>query len=112
MTEKLGSIEWKGRFHYVLAYSYIKSGNPKEALEECDRALSIFIGLDDLKSQRRTLLYKGLAYLEIKKMDEAQRTANKLKEILNQGLNKISIRYYHYLMGMIELEKNNLSKAV
>ena len=45
-------------------------------------------------------------------MDEAQRAAAELKELIESGMNKKAIRYYHHLMGMIELKRENFSKAV
>ena len=45
-------------------------------------------------------------------MDEAQRAAAELKELIESGLNKKAIRYYHHLLGMIELKRKNFSKAV
>ena len=48
----------------------------------------------------------------MKSINEAQETADRLKEMIEQGMNKKLIRNYYTLMGRIELEKNNYSKAV
>jgi tetratricopeptide (TPR) repeat protein len=48
----------------------------------------------------------------MKSMDETQRTADELKEIAEDSLNEKDIRWYYHLMGLIELEKKNISNAV
>jgi len=112
LAEKLGEMRWQGDCHFNLAYSYLKSGNPKETLEECNKAWSSYGEEDYLSGQRRALHYKGLAYLDMRSMNEAQRVADKLKELIERGMNKKHIRYYYYLMGVIELQRENFSKAI
>ena len=53
----------------------------------------------------------GYVYLELNSMSEAQKTADRLKEMTEQSPNKKHIRDYYYLMGMIELKKKNYHKA-
>jgi tetratricopeptide (TPR) repeat protein len=48
----------------------------------------------------------------MKSMDEAKKTAVELKEFIQKGMNKKSIRLYHHLMGMIEFERENFSTAI
>ncbi len=45
-------------------------------------------------------------------MAETPRTADELKEIAEESLNEKDIRWYYHLMGLIELEKKNISNAV
>ena len=45
-------------------------------------------------------------------MDKAHETAEELKELIEEGLNKKFMRNYYHLMGMIELERQNFSKAI
>jgi tetratricopeptide (TPR) repeat protein len=47
-----------------------------------------------------------------KSVDEAQRVAVELRELIEKGIYKKSIRIYHLLMGVIEFEKRNISKAI
>jgi tetratricopeptide (TPR) repeat protein len=48
----------------------------------------------------------------MKSFDEANRVASELKELIEQGLSEKRIRYYHYLIGKIELGKENLNTAI
>jgi len=111
LSEKLGEVEWKSWFHLYLGYIYLKSGNHEEALEEYDKALSIAGEKEMLGFQRAGLWWKGLTYLDMKSIDEALRAADELKEMVEKAMNRKEIRLYHNLMGMIELEKENLPQA-
>jgi serine/threonine protein kinase/Flp pilus assembly protein TadD len=99
--------------HFNLAYLYLKTGNPEEALEECHKMWSSAVEVeDDLLPQKLALYIKGLIYLEMNSMDEAQKTAEELKKLIDQSAIKKHIRYYYHLMGRVELEKGNYSKAI
>ncbi|MDH5203766.1 MAG: protein kinase, partial [Nitrospirota bacterium] len=109
----LGDNWWRICFHIWMGYSYLKSGRPTDALKECDMALSIAPGSDDdLRWQRRALYYKGRAYLALNSVKDAQQAANGIKELVEKGVNKKEMRYYHHLLGLIELEKKNYSRAI
>jgi tetratricopeptide (TPR) repeat protein len=62
--------------------------------------------------QRYAMAHKGVILLELGASDKAQNLAEELKGFILKGLNKKSIRYYHYLQGQIELKKANYSKAI
>ena len=65
-----------------------------------------------LRWQMRILHFKGLAYLQMKSIDEAMRVAEELKKLVQRGLNENYIRFYYHLLGMIELEREEFSKAI
>jgi len=96
----------ENRFRRQCSYVLLASGNPEEALKELDTLLN-----DDIEA-RRALFYKGLAHIKKKSLDEAQRAAYELKELIDQGMNKNLIRRYYHLIGRIELEKENFPKAI
>jgi tetratricopeptide (TPR) repeat protein len=110
--EKAGAkdAEWNGR--QCLAYSYLESGNPVKALEECRKALDISVKLGQLSFQRQTLELEGQVYLALHSLDKAQETADKLKVLIDSGPRKNEIRRYRHLAGLIELDKNNYSQAI
>ena len=58
------------------------------------------------------LYFKGWAQVGMQSMDDAQKTASMLKDMVEKGMNSKEIRLYHHLMGMIELEKENFSRAI
>jgi len=110
-AENLGDMDYQSWFHSYSAYIYTKSENYQKAIEECDKARGA-VEAGALNYQRLALHYKGLAYLEMDLMDEALKTADELRELIDKGLNKKAMRYYYHLMGKIELERNNFSKAI
>jgi tetratricopeptide (TPR) repeat protein len=112
LAKKIDEKELEAIFCIELGYRQLKSGNYKEALEEHDRAWKGFRELNKVFGQRYTLFAKGLTYLEMKSTNEAQRTADELKEMIEAGMNKKEMRYYHNLTGRIELGRGDYSKAI
>jgi serine/threonine protein kinase/Tfp pilus assembly protein PilF len=111
-AQKMGEKNWELNFLQLLSYMHVKSGNIEEALEECNRELKTAVEEKELEMQIDAIHFKGIIYLEMNAMDEAQKTARELKQVIENGLNKKAMRYYYYLMGQIEFERNNYSKAI
>jgi len=112
LSKKYAQKEWESDWHYALASAYLKSGNPEEALKEWNKVWDISVEVENLSRQKRSLHGKGLTYLEIHSMDMAQRTTEELKKIIEQGMIRKHIRYFLHLMGMIELKRENIPKAI
>jgi serine/threonine protein kinase/tetratricopeptide (TPR) repeat protein len=113
LAEKSGDSWWRACFHIWRAYSYLNSGQPEEALKDCEAAWSIAPNsADTLKWQRRALYYKGRAFLAMDSVAEAQKAADGIEELVEKGTNKKDIRYSYHLLGLIELKKKNYSKAI
>ncbi|NIO48338.1 MAG: protein kinase [Candidatus Aminicenantes bacterium] len=96
----------ENRFHKFLGYGLLASGNPEEALREFDTLMN------DPIQGRIALFFRGLAYINKKSIEEAQKAAYELKELIEEGMNKNLIRLYYHLVGRIELEKENFTKAI
>jgi len=112
LSKKQGEKESESFFHMQLAYSNLKSRNLEEALKECQKGWRSAIEDKSQFYQNRILYMKGLIYLGMESMDEAQKIAGELNELIVKGFNKKEIRYYNNLMGMIELERKNFSQAI
>jgi tetratricopeptide (TPR) repeat protein/predicted Ser/Thr protein kinase len=112
VEENLGEMEWKSRGHSYLAYVCTRLEDHEKALEECDKAWSSGSEANKLILHILALHSKGLTYIDMKSLDMAQRTAAELKELIDTGLNKKTIRHYYHLMGMIEFESGNYSRAI
>ncbi len=112
LAEKLDENRWNSYFHLNLAYLYQKSRNYEKVLEECEKAWNIAVEIKNLSLQIQILHFKGLSYLERKSMDEAQKAAVELNELIEKGMNRKHRRYYLHLIGMIELERENFSEAM
>jgi serine/threonine protein kinase/tetratricopeptide (TPR) repeat protein len=98
--------------HFYLAYTYLKSGELDRAIEEIEKAWNLSVEEEDLRMQRLSLFSKGLIYIEMGLLDKAQQTAEELKKLIDSGMNKKAIRYYHHLMGMLMLKEENFPEAI
>ncbi len=103
---------WEAWFRLYLAYVALRAGDPEAALAGCEQAGSVAEEAGVLDIQRRALFMKGLVFLEMNAMDEAQATARQLLELIDQGMIEKAKRYHHHLMGMIELKKGNFAQAI
>jgi len=108
----IGELSWKHGIHSELAYFYIVSGNPEKALEECNAALMYAKDDESIRRQIESLHLMGLIFINMKLIDEAQRIADELRDLIENWLNRKLMRYYYHLTGKIELEKKNLLKAI
>jgi tetratricopeptide (TPR) repeat protein len=95
-----------------LAYGERSSGRWDQALKELDSAWQIAEDEEYLASQRNVLFSRSLTYLDMNRLEEAQKTAAELKKRIDQAPNKNVAHLHHYITGMIELEKKNPQKAI
>jgi tetratricopeptide (TPR) repeat protein len=114
LSKKLGEKGSESGFYTRLAYTYLKMGHPDEALEESIKGEKS--SLEErgclLCHQNWALLYKGLAQIEKKNIEDAQKTAAELNEITDKELNKNYMRLYHHLVGSIEIARENFPAAI
>jgi tetratricopeptide (TPR) repeat protein len=45
-------------------------------------------------------------------VDEAERVADELKEMIEKGMNQRHMKFYYHLAGRIELERENFDRAI
>jgi tetratricopeptide (TPR) repeat protein len=105
-------LSWKHEIHSELVYFYLVSGNLDKALEESKVALKLAVEAESMRRQIESLHLMGLVYVNMKLLDEAQQTVERLGSLIENGLNRKLMRYYYHLIGQIELEKKALSKAI
>jgi tetratricopeptide (TPR) repeat protein len=111
-AEELGEKRWIRGATFDLAYVQRILGNYDRVLELLNKIWESAVEDEDFGAQRGALFEMVLTFLEVKSIDEAQKTADRLKKMIEQSMNKKLIRSYYGLMGMIELEKNNYFKAI
>jgi tetratricopeptide (TPR) repeat protein len=95
-----------------LAHLYLKTREFDKAMREFDKILDDAVKKDSITGQIFMLYHKGLAYLGLKSVSDAQRNAEELNELIRESPFKKMIRYYQHLMGIIELERENYPKAI
>jgi pentatricopeptide repeat protein len=109
------NVKWpESEWNIKSAYVYNQIGRYEEALKECEMGLENArqAARDSFPLQRSAMHMEGLIHLANHSIDKAQITAGKLKDFIDAGLHKKSMRLYYHLSGMIELEKGNYSQAV
>jgi serine/threonine protein kinase/Flp pilus assembly protein TadD len=103
-----GALEKAGRYEEAYRafnqYLELSAENRKAAGES---------GPPYLPGQQKSDLFdKGRIQAEMKSFDEARKTAEELKFLINKGINKKDLRMYEYVFGLIELGKKNYRQAV
>jgi serine/threonine protein kinase/Tfp pilus assembly protein PilF len=69
-------------------------------------------GLPYLPSQQKDdLFWKGVLQAEVRSLDEARKTAEGLRTLIEKGIKKNELRNYEYILGLIELKKENYRQA-
>ncbi len=112
LAKMVGQKTWESLIHYGIAAYYYISGNSGEALKECEKALNMSRETDYLATERLALSLKGIILLDMNSLAEAERTAEELKMLIEEGLDEKIIRLYYHLAGHIELEKRNYTQAI
>jgi serine/threonine protein kinase/Tfp pilus assembly protein PilF len=111
-AEEVGEKTWIRSATGALSYGELRSGNPERALELLEKNWKSAVEDEHLSDQRRALNRKALVYVEMERLAEAQKAAEELKEMLEQGMIKNRMRVYYHLMGRVEIEREDYSKAI
>ena len=112
IAEKIGQTDEEGLSRFILAYLHLKKGDIAAVLEDCETERSKGIQDGSYSRQIAACFMKGLAHLQRDDVEEAEKSAKKLKIIVDQWLNKKMIRYHYLLLGLIELKKENFSASI
>jgi tetratricopeptide (TPR) repeat protein len=112
LAESVGERPWQAWLSSRLAYLNLRQGNYQEALDVCNNALQIDMGGSRLDLQRRVFYFKGLVQVAMSAIEEAQKTADALKQAIEAGLNKKEIRFFYHLEGMIQLKTERYPEAI
>ena len=110
--DAIAQLQMKPVLHTELAGVYLRSGDPEAALRKYEREWKNAVRLGNVAMQIYTLHFQGLAFLKANKMEEALRIADEIQELVSISKRKKSIRYFEHLMGMIELERGEHSRAL
>jgi serine/threonine protein kinase/Tfp pilus assembly protein PilF len=111
-SQSLGAKWMESQARSILAFRYIISGRPQEALRECNKALELGTQAKRMDLQRLASHYKALAYLKGNSLTRAQRTAEELKTLIENGSHQKEMRRYYHVVGMIEIERKNYPQAI
>ncbi|MBP1769118.1 MAG: hypothetical protein H6P98_3233, partial [Candidatus Aminicenantes bacterium] len=104
-----------------LAGGLVRAGRYEEALRAFEKYLELSAearepeagsALPELPSrQKGDLFTQGVLQAEARSFDEARKTAEELKALIDKGINRKELRRYEYILGLIELGKKNPGRA-
>jgi len=111
----------EGDAYWGLAWALEKNGLYEKAYQAFTQYLTLAAeyrkstgesGLPYLPSQEKSDLFtKGRIQAEMKSFDEARKTAEELKSLIEKGINTKELRWYECILGLIELGKKDYRQA-
>ena len=104
--------EWSYRFYLDLARISLERANPRRALLECDSAWDIAMQGETREFPRQVLFLRGLAYLALRRINEAEKTADLLQSLCEKGPGQDRMRSYLLLKGRIEMSRRDFVRAI
>ncbi len=106
----------EAKFYLLLAYLNLRFNKPDKALETIDtvwEAASSMVMRQSADSIKAVALYfKGRAYLQMKKIKEAEDTAHELEKLIERSGSKRKRRLHFLLRGFIALEDGRSSEGL
>ena len=111
-ASNIEEFSWKHEIHSELVYFNLVTGNLDNALEESKVALKLAVEEDSIRRQIESLHLLGLIYVHLERLNDAQQTAEKLRNLIENGLNRKLMRSYFHLIGRIKLKRGALSEAI
>jgi tetratricopeptide (TPR) repeat protein len=112
LGDEVGEKSIKAEAISYSGYLNSRTGEPEKALEAIKEAIKVYIELEDLRNQRLAMCWEGVGYLDTGSMEQAQKLALELKNLIQEGPNRKAWRYFYLLNGLIEMKKGNSSKAI
>ena len=96
-----------------LAYQEMEKGSPEAAVRQAKAALSLAEAPpQDEYSEKQALHVLGLSYLKGAREEDALRTADRLKELVEQTGYPKHMRYYYHLLASCHAHQGDLPLAV
>jgi serine/threonine protein kinase/predicted Zn-dependent protease len=121
LEESKGNKEKEAEAYRGLASALSISGRNEDAYQAFGQYLRLSAeyristaesGLLYLPSQQKAdLTTKGLLQIEIGSYDEAKKTAEELRFLIEKGINEKELRWYESVLGLIELRKKDYRQA-
>ena len=112
IAKKYGQEVWIRNIYWGMANLDTMTGHYAKALEELNKAWLSAVNDEDRFIQEGVLFQKTQTYLAMKRLDDAQKTADEHRRMCEESMNKYLIGENYHLQGLIELEKKNYSDAI
>jgi serine/threonine protein kinase/Flp pilus assembly protein TadD len=107
-----GQSRWESSAFLGEARYFLRIGKYEEALKSSEKGWTAAEQIGYLHNQKEALNVKGMILAAMGSDVEAKKVAALLKEIIDNGIDKKSIKIYYHLMGEIERVNGNYSVAI
>lgn len=99
-------------FLKFLTYLNLQMNNLDEALDVSNQMIETASEINSREGILSALYLRGHTYVKLNKINEAENTAEQLKQLIEKtGIQK-HMRYYYHLTGMLAQNKNMTSQAI
>jgi len=110
-SQNSGLMEYELEFFLLNAYLSSLSGNLTQALDAANKAIEIALQINLTAHQKLTHHLRGMIYVDMNRLDEAEKNAAQLKELIEKTDNEKHMRHYYHLMGVIALKTVKITDA-
>jgi serine/threonine protein kinase/Tfp pilus assembly protein PilF len=107
--EMFSRIKW---LRLSLSYVYLLTEEPWIALREIDLAMEEIKEGQNRNLRMWAFMVRAIALSKMESFDEAEKVAETLKSVIEEGIKKKEIRLYYLVRGLIELERAKIPEAV
>jgi len=112
LSEKSGLKYYELDFKLFLAYLNFQHKHFTEAIALSKQAFEKALKYNFKENQVEAYHLLGLNLIEVDKIDEAKKCAEKLKKMIEKIGNKRSLRYYYHLIGLIAFKEDSVLKSI
>jgi eukaryotic-like serine/threonine-protein kinase len=111
-ARQAGEPSWLGPFNFFSSLVYSGAGRNSEALKAAGQSYQVAEAYGNMNVMRYALWAEGSASLALDSPAEARKAADRLKALVDKGMDKKSIRGYQALQAQIDLATGNAARAV
>ncbi len=111
-SQDSGLLEHELKFLLLHTYLNLQYENLLKALDAANKAMEIALQNRLTDDQKLTLHLRGLIHTKMNRMEEAEKNAEQLKELIERTDNEKHMRHYYHLMGMIALKTGKISDSI
>jgi serine/threonine protein kinase/Flp pilus assembly protein TadD len=106
------NLENKTSLMLFLAYINLRLDHISKAVDYANQVMEIDAESKLKDKQKWALHLRGLIYLKMRRMEEAEKTAEQLKQLISETWNKKHMRHYLHLIGEIALAHSRQTESI
>jgi serine/threonine protein kinase/lipopolysaccharide biosynthesis regulator YciM len=111
-SQQNNDVSAEVEYHETLAHLFWMTDNPKQALDEIEKARKIWSDAYNIDRQQEATFFKGLINAGTGSLAAAQTIADELKREIENSIYLKNLCFYYHLLGRIDAEKKNYSQAI